>query len=388
MNRTSIRVRVFLFVVSIGVLLGFLLSGCASTAPIDEQVDKGISEYSFEYRIAPWYGFSPSACSITFDDGTLDQYLLAFPELEKRNMKATFFLITDPREAGIWEDGSIKRLLFSWEHARTIAAAGHEIASHSSTHADLSEITVNAYREFETSRDTIRMHIPAIPKGMTFSWPYWRSNAANQAIAPTYFIGARSGGGRLSQYPHRFGGIPQKTPQNFYQINSMRISENFDIREMKRLGDQAFEKGNWLIGGFHGIDDANIPKEALGWDPLSLHNFRAVLDYIETKDFWIAPFGNVLRYIRERDTALVRLLGHSPTTISFLVEDNLEDEVFSQPLSIEFVVPEQWRTVEIYRNGIYDSRRSVDKGKVRCDIRPDGSEIVFVGQLYTVTQRR
>ncbi|MDZ7794251.1 MAG: polysaccharide deacetylase family protein [Spirochaetia bacterium] len=360
MNRKRTQVHGFLLIVPVGMALILLLSGCASTASVDEEFDKETAKYSFEYRIAPWYGFSPSACSITFDDGTLDQYLIAFPELEKRNIRATFFLITDPRETGIWEDGSIKRLLFSWEQARTITAAGHEIASHSSTHTDLSGRTVNAYREFEKSRDTIRMHIPALPKGMTLSWPYWRSSAATQEIAHTYFIGARSGGGRLSHYPHRFGGIPQKTPQNFYQINSMRISEKFDIREMKRLGNQVFEEGNWLIGGFHGIDDGNIPKDALGWDPLSLHNFKAVLDYIETKDFWIAPFGNVLRYIKERDAASVRLLGHSPTTITFSVEDDLEDEVFSQPLSIEFVVPEQWRAVEIYRNGIYDSRR--------CDI--------------------
>ena len=77
-------------------------------------------------------------------------------------MKATFFLITDPRETGIWKDGSIERLLFSWEQARTIAAAGHEIASHSTTHADLSEITVDAYKEFKKSRDTIGMHIPTL----------------------------------------------------------------------------------------------------------------------------------------------------------------------------------------------------------------------------------
>jgi len=53
-------------------------------------------------------------------------------------------------------------VLFSWEQARTIAAAGHEIASHSTTHADLSEITVDAYKEFKKSRDTIGMHIPTL----------------------------------------------------------------------------------------------------------------------------------------------------------------------------------------------------------------------------------
>jgi len=166
----------------------------------------------------------------------------------------------------------------------------------------------------------------------------------------------------------------------------MRISENFDMQEMKKLGDQSFEEGNWLIGGFHGVDDGNLPKDALGWDPLSLNNFKAVLDYIETKDFWIAPFGDVLRYIRERDTASVRLLGHSLTTITFSVEDDLDDKVFSHPLSIEIVVPEQWRAVDIYRNGIHASYRFVDQGKVRCNIPPDGSTIVFVGQLYTANQ--
>ena len=140
MNRKNTQVHLLLSLLLIKVFLVTFLNGCASTPEVDKKVDKEMPELRFEYRIAPWYGFKSSACSVTFDDGTLDQYLIAFPELEERNIKATFFLITEPRKTGIWNDGSTIRLLFSWEQARTMAAAGHEIASHSTTHADFSGI--------------------------------------------------------------------------------------------------------------------------------------------------------------------------------------------------------------------------------------------------------
>ncbi|MFO7849356.1 MAG: LuxR C-terminal-related transcriptional regulator [Spirochaetia bacterium] len=370
-----------------GILLAFA-AGCTSTEIPEERRYEREPDYRFDYRIAPWFAFKTAACSVTFDDGTLDQYVVAFPELNNRDIKATFFLVTGHREAGVWQDGARERLLFSWKQAREIAASGHEIASHGTTHADLTQQPQDAHEELRKSRDTILSHIPTLSRGMSFSWPYWRSTDELQEIARSYYIGARSGGGNLDHYPLRFDGIPRKTPRNLFQINSMRISEQFYFRDMKNFCDKVIENGRWLVLDLHGIDNGDIPRKALGWDPISLQSFETLLDYIQEKDFWIAPFGAVLQYIRVRDNASVTLNKRTKNTLGFTVEDGLDNDVYSRPLSMEIFVPENWNAVEVYRNGIYTFRTRVEKNRVRINIVPDGSAIVFVKAAYAGEYRR
>ncbi|MFO7729638.1 MAG: polysaccharide deacetylase family protein [Spirochaetia bacterium] len=379
---TKIQCPPMIFIPILAGTLLVLAAGCTSTEIPEERYDEKEpdypSDYRFDYEIAPWYDFKTAACSVTFDDGTLDQYLVAFPELNKHDIKATFFLITGPRERGVWRDGTWERLLFSWEQAREIAAYGHEIASHGSSHADLTKLPANAHEELGKSRDTIRLHVPALPRGMTFSWPYWRSTAELQEIAHTYYLGARSGGGELDYYPIRFEGIPGRAPQNLFRINSLRISEEFHPWDIKKHSEKVLKKGRWLVLDFHGVDNGEIPERALGWDPISLQSFKTALDYIKERDFWIAPFGAVLRYIRERDNASVSLIEGTKSSIIFSVEDGLDNEVYSQPLSMDIAVPEDWNSVEVYRNGIYKFRTRVANKRVRINIVPDGSTIVLV----------
>jgi peptidoglycan/xylan/chitin deacetylase (PgdA/CDA1 family) len=74
---------------------------------------------------------------LTFDDGLLDAYEHAFPLLERFGMKATFFPIAGAIGRRTDSDvfGPLRHA--SAEHLREIAARGHEIGSHSLTHADL-----------------------------------------------------------------------------------------------------------------------------------------------------------------------------------------------------------------------------------------------------------
>ena len=62
------------------------------------------------FQVLPWNG-SPAAFSLTFDDGDPSHLDVAVPELDKRGLKGTFFLIANqlPRE----------------EEWRKLPAAGH-----------------------------------------------------------------------------------------------------------------------------------------------------------------------------------------------------------------------------------------------------------------------
>lgn len=52
-----------------------------------------LSVFGQQVTIAPYYGGRQAAISLTFDDGLLDQYTLAFPQLKSRGLKATFAII-------------------------------------------------------------------------------------------------------------------------------------------------------------------------------------------------------------------------------------------------------------------------------------------------------
>ncbi len=71
---------------------------------------------------------------LTFDDGWKNQYEYAFPLLEKHNMKAVFFIFTNPLDHN-------KSKWMSWEDVRELDKAGMEIGGHTRTHPILTKIS-------------------------------------------------------------------------------------------------------------------------------------------------------------------------------------------------------------------------------------------------------
>ena len=68
-----------------------------------------------------------------------------FPELEKRNIKATFAV-----NGGWMGCISAKKVCMSWEQAREMAQAGHEITNHGWMHKNLTKL-VGEERRFENT---------------------------------------------------------------------------------------------------------------------------------------------------------------------------------------------------------------------------------------------
>jgi len=83
---------------------------------------------------------------LTFDDGTIDTFQLAWPVLRRYGRTATVFLVTDlmgrvlgPPEAPV--------PLMDWGQVREMAQEGIEFGSHTATHLDLRHAELDAIRE-------------------------------------------------------------------------------------------------------------------------------------------------------------------------------------------------------------------------------------------------
>lgn len=73
----------------------------------------------------------PKPVLLTFDDGYLDNYTVAYPILKERGMKAAIFLITD--YVGRYPN------YLTWEQAREMQKNGIEFGSHTLNHVDLTQ---------------------------------------------------------------------------------------------------------------------------------------------------------------------------------------------------------------------------------------------------------
>lgn len=290
---------------------------------------------------ARWYGNSQAACSITFDDGTLDQYLIAAPELDARGMKGTFFIITAPRATGFWKDGSLDRQLFSWDQTRDLHARGHEIASHTATHADLRAQPHLAETEIGEAHEALLRELSLVYL-FSFGWPYWRSSPVANEQARRFHHAARAGGIRSSTGSLHLGGVNGRAPEDYMMIGSRAILSTDTMSKLSPIFDEVHGNGGWLVPSFHGIDDGLIPLKALGWEALRLETFRSLLDGLSGYGFWFAPFGTVARYAMQRDGMNLEFVQEG-TSLRIVYSSQLDPSIFNHNLTLVIELPLAYR---------------------------------------------
>lgn len=89
----------------------------------------------------------PTAPLITFDDGNASDIEIALPELQARNLTATFFLLAGRLDT----PGSLAR-----SDVSTLAQAGHKIGLHGHAHVDWRQLDAEGrQKEFVTARATL-----------------------------------------------------------------------------------------------------------------------------------------------------------------------------------------------------------------------------------------
>lgn len=331
------------------------------------------SDFNFEGTIADWYGFSPAAASITFDDGTYDQYDTAFPILEELGIKGTFYLAAGLIDEGMWNDNGTMRQMMNWSNAGEIASAGHEIGSHSLNHIDLTTSGVDLELELKGSRDLLEEKLPGV-KIETFCWPHWRENTETLAAASKYYLSGRSGNGLIDYYYKRKGGIPSNPPSDMYRVNALGLLISQEEEQWKAVMNDVLEEGSWFVSSYHGVDNGTLSDGQMGWNALSEQVFRKTVLYLVEKGFWVDTFAHISKYIYQRDSALLSIKNRK-YSIEISLDDQMDDQIYDQKLSLSLKKPENWQTVIVLDDRGREIPFKTDGTLLFIDILPDSSVI-------------
>jgi peptidoglycan/xylan/chitin deacetylase (PgdA/CDA1 family) len=135
--------------------------------------------YLSEYRFPP-----TRSVIITFDDGYLDNFALAYPLFRRHGMAATIFLVTDYiGHTNQWDQASqlSGRLIMDWSHIKEMAAQGVQFGAHTCTHSSLITVSsTQASTEIIESRKRLE-HELGEPVN-AFAYPYGEHNQSIQAM--------------------------------------------------------------------------------------------------------------------------------------------------------------------------------------------------------------
>ncbi|HEY4764640.1 MAG TPA: polysaccharide deacetylase family protein [Candidatus Sulfotelmatobacter sp.] len=230
-------------------------------------------------RVLPWNGHS-AAVSLTFDDARPVHLDVVVPELNKRHLNATFFVIV-----------SKLTRLDDWRRAQ---AQGHEIGNHSVTHQHPAELNQGSEElEVEDAKKFLDSNFKS--DVTIFAYPYCELSSGLLFWVKRYDFAARGWqGDGESAY------VTSDTQPDWYNLPSQPAYTRYDATVYRSWIDKAFAMHAWTTLQIHGIGDPST-----GFEPIPVDTFRSLLDDLkaqESRGLWVAPFGTVAAYLRAQKT--------------------------------------------------------------------------------------
>jgi len=230
----------------------------------------------------------------------------------------------------------------TWEDFKRDAAKGYEIASHSVTHATMPGLdAANIKYELEKSKEEILTHLG--PK-YTFSCevPYGYENERVMQIAYKIYPALRNRMPEpwLKEIDRASKETPAPNNKDYVQWQRGGTTKT-PLQLMKSWVDTtANRKDTWLVLVFHGID-------GMGYEALSSTMLDEYFHYIRSKEgnLWVATFGDVTRYMREREAAKANAEKKGGKIIVTL-NHSLDKSMYYLPLTLKTYVPANWGKVK------------------------------------------
>jgi oligosaccharide reducing-end xylanase len=304
-----------------------------------------------DYEVATWYQFKKAAVSYTFDDNTAKQLTVALPLFDQYDFNVTLNTVTG------WNP--------NWTELKKASVNGHEIASHTISHPVLNTLNVaDQEKELQESQSAINKNITDA-RCVTIAYP--NCVVGDLPAIQKYYIAGRICSGTI---------IPAK-PSDFYRLSSIIAGTQGSIKTAQDFNTKvslAKSSKGWCLFLIHGIDDDG------GWSPVQSSELGTHLKFMNDNagDYWVGTFGDVVKYIQERNAVSLVETVLSSDSLKLSVTDHLNDTIYNVPLTMKKLLPEGWPSAKVYvENVLIHSSISVsgDKTYVVFDAVPDRGEI-------------
>ncbi len=189
-----------------------------------------------DYNLVPStkVGFNAPLISITFDDGWESIYASALPLLQKYGLITTQYLISGTLNTDEYMTTAM---------VQAFIAAGHEIGSHTVTHADLAKLTpAELSAELENSRNTLQQMF-GVSVAESIASPYGSYSAATVAAIKQVY------------QSHRTTDIGYNSKDNFnpYNILIQHINTDTTPEEVATWIAKAKAEKTWLVLVYHKV---------------------------------------------------------------------------------------------------------------------------------------
>ncbi len=307
---------------------------------------------SNEFDIAPWYQWKTAAVVLTFDDWSADHPGNAIPEMNKFNIKGSFFI-------NGWAFD-----MFTQELKDAIAS-GHEIANHTGLHKHLTQLSSSERSSQITGfQNEINNRLPT-QNCITFSYPFGDGAGNNEveSIVSTTHIGARAVINQIWSY--NFGGV------DYYRMPAMTVRKTTTLNDIQSWVNEAISKQGLAIIMYHGMTG--------GSDDLSitLDQFKAHMSELDSRKsaIWVATFRDLLLYHKEANQAQLSLISQNNESWVWKLTDNLNNDTYNHPLSIKIKLLNDF-TVASVTQGDQQIPYNVSDDFLYFEAIPDGGNIV------------
>lgn len=262
-------------------------------------------------RIAPFSGDRAGAISYTFDDNLRDQFTLAVPMLNESGLKGTFFVIagktaeTPAEGEQKQKDSNVRKQWggISWPELKIMADQGHEIASHTWSHRNMSKMTAEEI-DHELSKTVTEIQNRTGHTPLTIAFPFNQKGPEIEAAAAKYHVNFRS--------------------------SQLGTSGKTTTESLNKWADKLAEDKKWGVLMVHGVAQGYAALS----DPEILRNHFKYTKSQEKK-IWIDTFSNISRYQKERDQTEVSVTGRTGH-ITCTLNSPLDPLVYNVPLTLVF----------------------------------------------------